>query len=303
MRRRGTVLLLAVGLDLLLGELPNRWHPVAWLGRGIGASERGMRSLPPAVSGTLLAAIFPIGAGVVASGASVAMRGCPKWLQLLGDAFLLKQTFAARALFEHARTVRERLEAGDVDGAREAAAMMVSRDTSSLDEGALASAAIESLSENTSDSVVAPLSWYVIGGLPAAAAYRAINTLDAMVGYRSRGWVGTPSAHIDDAANFIPARLTAGLYAVGSTRRGVTAAVQRDHGATPSPNSGWPMAAAAQALGVRLEKAGHHVLNANGRTPGSSDVAAAERLTQRALAIAVVAAALGARFVPDRAST
>jgi len=218
---------------------------------------------------------------------------------VLGEAILLKQTFAARALFEHATAVQDRLESDDLEGTRAATGMMVSRNTSGLDEQALASAAIESLSENASDSVVAPLSWYVVGGLPAAAAYRAINTLDAMVGYRERGWVGTPSARLDDAASYIPARLTAGLYALAGGGRPVIAGAQADHGATPSPNSGWPMAAAAHSLGVRLEKAGYHVLNEGGTLPGPGHIAAAERLTWRALAIGAVAAVAAALCVPD----
>ncbi len=303
MRRRGAVLILAAGLDLAFGELPNRWHPVARLGTAIAAAERRMSDLPPVVTGVLLATIFPIGAALLARRASLAARRGPGWLGVFGEALLLKQTFAARALFEHAAKVRERLEAHDLEGARAAAGMMVSRDTANLDEHALASAAIESLSENTSDSVVAPFCWYLAGGLPAAAAYRAINTLDAMVGYRSRGWVGTPSARLDDAASYVPARLTAGLYALASGDRAVFAGARADHGATPSPNSGWPMAAAAHALEVRLEKTGHHILNRTGRLPGPADIKAAERLTWRALGIGLVTVAAASLLIPKPADS
>jgi adenosylcobinamide-phosphate synthase len=302
-RRRSAVLVIAICLDLAFGELPNRCHPVAWLGRGIGAGERGMRSLPAPATGVLLATVFPLGAALVGRRAVLAMRGAPKWTRLVGEALLLKQTFAARALFEHARAVRERLEAEDLEGARSAAAMMVSRDTATLSERALASAAIESLSENTSDSVIAPLTWYLVGGLPAAAAYRAINTLDAMVGYRSRGWVGTPSARLDDAASYIPARLMAGLYALAGGGWPTFTGARAAHRATPSPNSGWPMAAAAHALGVRLEKAGHHVLNESGRHPLPGDIAAAERLTWKALGTGAAAAGVAALIVPDGCSS
>lgn len=302
MKHRAAVLIVAMGLDFALGELPNRWHPVAWLGRGITASDSAMRGLPAAAAGTLLATIFPIGAGILGWRASRGLRGRSTWMRLLGEALLLKQTFAARALFEHSTAVRERLEADDLEGARGAAGMMVSRDTSDLDGHALASAAIESLAENASDSVVAPLSWYAFGGLPAAATYRAINTLDAMVGYRERGWAGMPSARLDDAASYVPARLTAGLYAIAGGGRAVLAGARDDHGATPSPNSGWPMAAAAHALGVRLEKAGHHVLNAAGNLPGPADIAAAEQLTRRALATGAVVAVAAALCLPEGSS-
>lgn len=302
MKHRAAVLIVAMGLDLAFGELPNRWHPVAWLGRGIAASDRAMRGLPPAAAGTLLGTNFPIGACILGWRASRALRGRTGWIRVVGEALFLKQTFAARALFEHSSVVRRRLEAEDLEGARRAAGMMVSRDTSGLDDHALASAAIESLSENASDSVVAPLSWYVVGGLPAAAAYRAINTLDAMVGYRERGWVGTPSARLDDAASYVSARLTAGLYAIAARSRCVVAGACNDHAATPSPNSGWPMAAAAHALGVRLEKAGHHVLNAGGSLAGPADVAAAERLTRRALATGAGVAVAAALCLPDGSS-
>jgi adenosylcobinamide-phosphate synthase len=289
-KHRAAALIVAMGLDLTFGELPNRWHPVAWMGRGIAASDSAMRGLPPAAAGVLLATIFPIGAGILGWQASRVLRGRAGWIRVVGEAILLKQTFAARALFEHSTAVRERLEADDLAGARAAASMMVSRETSALDRHAVASAAIESLSENASDSVVAPLNWYAVGGLPAAAAYRAINTLDAMVGYRERGWVGTPSARLDDTASYVPARLTAGLYALAGGGRAVLAGARDDHGATPSPNSGWPMAAASHALRVKLEKAGHHILNAAGNLPGPDDIAAAEQLTRRALATGAVLA-------------
>lgn len=279
--RRITVVLAALALDAALGELPNRYHPVARLGRGAALFDRmaphsGRRSAPAAGVGLLAAALATaIGAGQLGRRCSDTLPG---WLSVPVEAALLKQAFAARALFAHAEAVRGRLATGAVSAARSAAARMVSRDTGALDEALLASAAIESVAENLSDSVVAPLGWYLLAGLDAAFAYRAVNTLDAMVGYRARGWFGTPAARLDDLLNFVPARLTALLIACSSgTPLVAVSGAWSDHAATPSPNSGWPMAAMAHGLGVRLEKRGHHVLNARGRRPRPADITRANQ--------------------------
>jgi adenosylcobinamide-phosphate synthase len=207
---------------------------------------------------------------------------------LLVEAAALKQSFAVRALFSHALAVERPLSAGRIEGARDAVALMVSRATAELDQTAVASAAIESLAENASDSAGAPWAWFAVLGLPGAFAYRAVNTLDAMIGYRDRGLAGTPSARLDDALNVIPARLTAVAVALASGARmpGAVSGALADAGRTPSPNSGWPMAAAAHALGVRLEKRGHHVLNEQGSAPTAATVGEGRLLVAKALAIA-----------------
>ena len=141
--------------------------------------------------------------------------------------------------------------------------------------------------------MVAPIIWYLLGGLPAAYAYRVTNTLDAMVGYRAKGWLGTPSARLDDALNFVPSRLTAALVAASSfspirSLRGTF----EDHGRTPSPNSGWPMAAMAYGMDVRLEKPSHHLLNAKGRAPSAADIATANRVAIGAVGCGMAVALL-----------
>jgi len=157
-------------------------------------------------------------------------------------------------------------------------------------------AAIESVAENASDSVVAPLFYYVVGGVPAALAYRAINTLDAMIGYRGETeWLGKAAARLDDAANFIPARLTALLLAVASGAGGGSPARAlalwlRDARKTESPNAGRPMAAMAGALGVELSKRGAYVLGAGLRAPAAADVRRAVRIFAVAVALAAAAA-------------
>lgn len=298
MKRRLAVAGLAIAVDLTVGELPNRWHPVAWLGRGVLAAEHRLPRETGAQqwrSGLVLAAVFAGGAGLLGLGAQRALRCLPGILGIAGEAVLLKQSFAIRALFEHARAVERPLEEDDLVGARAAAGYLVSRSTGDLTGKLVASAAIESLTENSSDSVVAPLLWYGALGLPGAFAYRAANTLDATVGYHSKGRFGTPSARLDDALNFIPARVTGALLAAASTRPWSAASgMVCDASATASPNSGWPMAAAAHGLGVRLEKQGRHVLNPTGRLPGPNDIGRARLLVARGLALGVVVIAVGA---------
>ncbi|MCZ2110042.1 MAG: adenosylcobinamide-phosphate synthase CbiB [Dehalococcoidia bacterium] len=303
MNRRLAVATIAVGVDLAFAELPNRYHPVAWLGQGIAFADH---CLPQATdqekwrSGLALATAFVGAAALAACTARRFLGHLPAPLALVVEGVLLKQAFAVRALFEHAGTVERPLRDGDVEGARLAASRMVSRKTDDLPPELLASAAIESLAENSSDSIVAPLLWYAALGLPGAFAYRAANTLDATVGYHSRGRFGTPSARLDDALNVVPARVTAGLIAAAQPRwLAAGGAFRRDARSTPSPNAGWPMAAAAHALGVRLEKLDHHVLNSAARAPGAGDIARARRLLTRSLTIGagVTAALATARWL------
>ena len=186
----------------------------------------------------------------------------------LGAALLLKPVISVRALAAAALQLQAHLESADIAAARAAARVLVSRPTHALGTDLLASAGIESVAENAADSVVAPLLYYATGGLPAAFAYRAANTLDSMIGYHGpfehRGKV---AARLDDLLNLVPARLTAGLLVAaaalaGGDVPGALRTLRRDAGAPESPNAGWPMSAMAGALGVRLEKPGAYVLGA-----------------------------------------
>ena len=172
--------------------------------------------------------------------------------------------------------MREALDAGELDAARALAARdLVSRETSELDAGELSGAAIQSLAENLSDSVVAPLLAYAAGGLPAAAAYRALNTADAMWGYRTPELLhrGRAAARADDLVNLVPARLTALLIAALAPRpREALQVALRDHALAPSPNGGWPMAAMAGGLGVRLVKRDSYAFNAGAPEPTAADI-------------------------------
>jgi len=195
----------------------------------------------------------------------------------------------------------------DLDTARQQLSWhLVSRDTSQLDESQIAAATIESLAENTSDSVIAPVFFYMVGGLPAAYAYRFLNTADAMVGYRdvAREWLGKAAARLDDLANLIPARLTA-LLMIGCApvadgdRENAWYIWQRDAATTSSPNAGHPMAAAAGVLEVELDKVDHYTLGEGQKRARWQDIQRAIRLIQAVVAVAV-AVGVAVRFWQSR---
>jgi adenosylcobinamide-phosphate synthase len=272
----------ALAIDAALGEPPARLHPVVGMGALLGALRRRSRAETPAAQIAEGAA----GLTVVVAGSALAAvllrRACtrlPRGAALAGEAAALSTLLALRGLRVAVAGVGEALDAGDLDAARAGAARdLVSRDTSELDAGELSGAAIQSLAENLSDSVVAPLLAYAAGGLPAAAAYRALNTADAMWGYRTPELLyrGRAAAHADDIANLIPARLTALYIAARSPHpRAALQIALRDHALSPSPNGGWPMAAMAGGLGIRLAKRGSYDFNAEAPLPGAADIRAA----------------------------
>jgi adenosylcobinamide-phosphate synthase len=200
--------------------------------------------------------------------------------------------------------VGEAVAGGRIDAARAGLRALCSRDPSALDERALVAASIESVAENASDSFVAPLFWFAILGLPGAVFYRATNTLDAMIGYRGKyEWLGKASARLDDALNFLPARLTAWLLLAAAwlqrrdARRGARV-LARDGARTESPNAGRPMAAMAGILGLELAKAGHYRLGDALEPLVPAQIDEAWRLTRLAalLAVVVACAILGGRI-------
>jgi adenosylcobinamide-phosphate synthase len=271
-------------LDWLVGEPPAAMHPVVWIGRFANGWIRHAPVRQPVVEFAFGLVTVTTTVGLTATIAATAAR-LVQWLPLACRlpvaALLLKPSFAHRELLRAAERVRLPLERDDLPGARTALSDLVSRDPSSLGASSIAAAAIQSLAENAADSVVAPWLAFIVGGLPGAYAYRAANTLDAMVGYRGRyEHLGKAAARLDDLVNLAPARITAAGFAAtaGPIRgRNALALVRRDHGRTPSPNGGWPMAAMAGALGVRLEKVGHYSLGDGGRPPSADDIAAARR--------------------------
>jgi adenosylcobinamide-phosphate synthase len=212
----------------------------------------------------------------------------------------------ARSLADEADAVTDCLHRGDLPAARRQLTHLVGRRTDRLDGAEIARATIESVAENTCDATVAPLLWGAVAGLPGLLAYRAVNTLDAMVGHHSPRYenFGWASARADDIAGYLPARLTAALTAAvapacGGSARGALAVTRRDGRSHPSPNAGMSEAAFAGALGVRLggrNDYGSHVeerpvLGDGGRAPDATDIGSAIRLSRYVTAAAAVACA------------
>jgi adenosylcobinamide-phosphate synthase len=291
-------LLLALLLDLVLGDPPNRYHPVAWMGAVIGLARR------TAPHGHRWFALL-YGAGVAVGGMMVVgllgiivgelLQRLPLPWYWLAEACVLKSTFACRGLMQAAQQVQAALAAGELERARQLVSWhLVSRDTSALTSSQVAAATVESVAENASDGIIAPLLFYALGGLPAALAYRFINTADAMLGYRDpeREWLGKVPARLDDLVNLLPARLTAGLlllvtWLLGGPVRRAWRVWWRDAGQTASPNAGRPMSVMAGALGVELEKIGHYCLGAGQALPAAQDIRAAVHLLAWALVLGV----------------
>ena len=257
-------LLAACALDGLLGD--PRWmpHPVRLMGALISRCEtmiktRFISSASRRIAGLLLAASIPGFSFLTAWGLLKLAFLVHPWFGNLLWIVLGYTTLAAKDLADHAWEVYHRLRAGSLREARQAVSLMVGRDTDQLTETEISRAAIESVAENTSDGVIAPLFYLVIGGPPLALAYKAINTLDSMIGYQdvSSRAVGWASAKLDDLANVIPSRLSAGLLVVASYFRRTEVAkawsiYRRDCAKHASPNSGHPEAAMAGALGILL---------------------------------------------------
>ncbi|WID94793.1 adenosylcobinamide-phosphate synthase CbiB [Bosea vestrisii] len=239
-------------------------HPVTWIGALIAWLDRSLNREAASFAMRRLAGIAALsillGVTLAAALALVALCGLAGAFALLPLALLASTLLAQRSLHDHVAAVAAGLEQGGLAGGRKAVAMIVGRDPESLDEAGVARAAIESLAENFSDGIVAPAFWLGAGGLPGGALYKAINTADSMIGHRSSrhlafGWA---AARLDDLVNLPASRLTALLVIAAATfDREANAgaawrAVRRDAGRHRSPNAGWPEAAMAGALGLRL---------------------------------------------------
>jgi adenosylcobinamide-phosphate synthase len=287
-------MLVALAVDRLAGE-PARWHPVAGMGRWFAWSGRRLPSWRPAAAFAGGALAWCVGALVV----GVAAVGIEAMLWhllpahgtgglLVGAVVLglwLKPMLAWRMLREEVAAVEAALAQGLVQG-REQVARLCSRDTAALEATAVRETAIETLAENLNDSVVAPLFWFALAGLPGAVLYRYANTADAMWGYRDRReWSGKWAARADDVLSWLPARLT-GLLLLPDPRR--WRALRREAVRTPSPNGGWPMGAMALALDIALRKPGVYALNAAGRPACPDDTSRALHRAAAALAAAAL---------------
>ncbi len=253
---RAVGLLLGVAADAVLKD-PARLHPVAGFGRLASSAERGIyadnRRAGLAYSGVLVGGAVVIGSGLER------FAGRYPWLQISTTALATWAVVGGASLAAEGGTMARALDRGDLDAARARLPHLCGRDAGRLDTAGLTRASVESIAENTSDAVVAPLVWGALAGAPGLLAYRAANTLDAMVGNRSQRYrrFGWSAARLDDAANLLPSRLTAALAVACAPVAGgsATAAWQvwrRDAGAHPSPNAGQVEAAFAGALGIRL---------------------------------------------------
>jgi adenosylcobinamide-phosphate synthase len=265
-------LAVAFALDVTLSEPPAALHPVVWMGRAIAPLKRAPARGPGAelALGGAYTLALTCGCAFLASLVLVHLGRASAFVL---EVFLLWSCFALKGLHRAGEAMRRALAEGDLPRAREALTSLCSRDPAGLSERELAGATIESLSENASDSVVAPLFYYALFGVPGALFYRAANTLDAMVGYHGRyEYLGKVAARLDDVLNLIPARLTALLLWLAGAllrmpaRRGARIA-WRDHARTESPNAGWPMAMAAGLLGVCLDKRDAYALGAELAAP------------------------------------
>lgn len=282
-------LVLAFVADLAFGEPPGAVHPVAWMGSAIARGQDWALSGTGARQFARGAAVTISVCGISAAVSYGIVRPLARWpaADLLVTALALKPLFAARALRDAAFVVRDALDRGELAQARRGLSSLCSRDATALAPPALTAATVESLAENASDSIVAPLFFYGVFGLPGAAFYRAANTLDAVIGYRGRfERVGKFAARLDDVLNLIPARLTAGLLLCaglgrGSVQRGASV-LRRDGARTESPNAGRPMATMAGLLGVELAKDGAYRLGDALRPIETRDITEAWRLVLRA---------------------
>lgn len=301
-------------IDAALGWPPGLYvrisHPVVWIGTAITALESWLNGIEFSPwrrrLGGIMTLVLVAGGTFLLATATVAL--VPEgWPGMVVAAILCWPLIAARSLHDHVAAVARPLAAGDLAAARMEVGKIVGRDPQALDEAGIASASLESLAENTSDGIIAPLFWGVVLGFPGMAAYKAINTLDSMIGHRSARYqdFGWASARFDDVVNLVPARLTGLMIALVSARpvEGWRA-MQRDAPKHRSPNAGWPEAAMADALGVRLSGprsyggAPSHepYVNGSGRDPEATDIAAGLALYRRVLALSALVLAIGALF-------
>ena len=303
------VLIGALVLDLTVREPPRALHPVVWMGALASWTEK--RALPDAgpltafLTGLSLAVLAPLGFAGLAWLATAGLRELGPLPYLLGGALLLKTTFAVKGLARAAERTWRALESGRIEEARLSLRSLVSRDARKLTGPQVSMAAIESVAENTTDSCIGPWLAFALFGLPGAFAYRALNTLDSMIGYHGRHeYLGKASARLDDLANLIPARLGTVLMLGAGLLPGLPAArgmrmVRRDRRLTESPNAGWTISAMSGLLGVALAKSSHYRIGNGLPEPGPAHIGASLRVLFGSVGIAlpVMTGLLALRFL------
>ena len=293
MLARALAVWVAMWIDHRWGEPPAWAHPVVAMGRWLGWLGPMLTRLP-AGAAFVGGALGWLGGACVVAALALAVEivlGVSGWMWAqawgakalavllygLGAGLVLKPLLAWRMLRDEVGAVEQALAVSLPEGRRRLS-RLVSRDVAALDEAAVRESAIESLAENLNDSLVAPLCWFAVGGLPAAAVYRFANTADAMWGYRGRyEWAGKWAAHADDLLSWLPARLTALLLCAAARAWPRWTRMRAEARRTPSPNGGWPMGTMALLLDVTLRKPGVYALHASGRPPAAGDTARALR--------------------------
>lgn len=263
--RRIFVLLVAFCLDCLFGDPHNPWHPACLMGRLITWLEKGLRTwLPKSKQGELaggfcLVVLVSAVSTVVPVLLLIFSYKLNSWLSIALETGMCYQLLAARSLRDESMKVYTALHRGDREAARQAVSMIVGRDTTKLDEAGIARAAVETVAENASDGVIAPMLYIAVGGAPLAFFYKAVNTMDSMVGYKNECYLyfGRAAARMDDLLNYLPSRLSgllmvAAAAVTGMDARGAMRIFLRDRRKHASPNSAQTEAACAGALGLRL---------------------------------------------------
>ena len=301
LRHRGAGLALGVALDQLLAD-PQRHHPVAWFGSWATLVEK-VAYADSRAAGALFtaAAIAPALAGGIVVEKAASRRG---WLQVAATAAATWAALGVRRLANEGGIMADRLDSGDLEAAREQLPNLCGRDPRTLDEEGLGRATVESMAENTNDAGVCTLLWGAVAGVPGILAHRALNTLDAMVGYRNEryGRFGTVAAVADDAAAWLPARVTGALACLTAPliggRTGTAWRIMRRDGAShPSPNGGWCESAWAGALGVQLGGENRYGERVESRpTPGDGPRPRGAEVRRAAQLVTAVTAAATAVF-------
>jgi adenosylcobinamide-phosphate synthase len=263
------ILALAIVIELIIGDPPDAFHPVAWVGRVISFFERfgvDRRRRFQFFYGLVMTLVVTAFFTAVAFFLLAYLKDISEIVYVIVGALLLKSTFSFRGLGRVAHKIGRLLEKNELNEARFELRALVSRDTRNLSQTLLVSATVESVAESTGDSFVSPLFFFLLFGVPGAVAFRVVSNFDSMIGYHGKyEYLGKFASRLDDVLNFIPARL-AGLMIVvaafitGAKGRNSFKVMRRDASKTESPNAGWPMAAMAGALDIQLEKVGQYKL-------------------------------------------
>lgn len=275
------ILLLALAIDTTLGEPPRVIHPVVWMGKVISFLVKGVKRRSPAAQFIFGAGVVLVTIGIFAVPAYFVLSYLKEANQvayIVLSSLILKVSFSLKELRCAALRVKTRLLEDKLAEARLELRALVGRDTAELDKNLMVSAVVESVAENSCDSFVAPLFYFLFFGVVGAITYRVVNTLDAMIGHHGPfEYLGKCAARLDSAANLVPARITALIIVLAAWLRKKNASgswqiMLRDRKRTESPNAGWTMSAIAGALDVQLEKVGHYKLGDNLNTLSTSTI-------------------------------